>query len=168
MQQTTMTRRDQHETFQHWLTEHTGILHKVARAYADRDADREDLLQEIQLSLWHAIPGFRSGSKASTYIYRVALNRAISWVRQESALRRRHEHLAVETATSSPPPEDPRLALVYAEIRGLNKAERALILLQLDGFSYDEIAATLGITTTNVGARLTRIRQKLAANLKDQ
>ncbi len=163
-----MTRQDQHETFQQWLTDHSGILHKVARSYADRDADRDDLLQEIQLALWHAIPGFRSGSKASTYVYRIALNRAISWVRKENATRRRHQHLADATAPHTPPAEDPRLALVYAEIRRLNKAERALILLHLDGFSYDEIAATLGITATNVGARLTRIRQKLAANLKDQ
>ena len=162
-----MTRHDQHETFQRWMTDHIGILHKVVRAYADRAADRDDLLQEVQLALWHAIPGFQSGSKASTYIYRIALNRAISWVRKESAARR-HEHLAAEAAADSTEREDPRLALIYAEIRQLNKAERALILLHLDGFNYDEIATTLGITTTNVGARLTRIRQKLAANLKDQ
>ncbi len=163
-----MTRPEQHETFQQWMTDHPGILHKVVRSYADRAADREDLLQEIQLALWHAIPGFHSGSKASTYIYRIALNRAISWVRKESATRRRHEQLAADVPVETTAREDPRLALIYAEIRQLNKAERALILLHLDGFNYEEIAATLGITTTNVGARLTRIRQKLAANLKDK
>ncbi len=150
------------------MTEHPGILHKVARSYCERPADREDLVQEIQLAIWHAILAFQAGSKVSSYLYRIALNRAISWVRKESAARRRHDQLGAEDIYASPAEVDPRLALVYAEIRRLHKAERALILLQLDGFSYDEIATTLGLTASNVGARLTRIRQKLAANLKDK
>ncbi|WP_221031085.1 RNA polymerase sigma factor [Actomonas aquatica] len=163
-----MSPPDQHDTFQDWITAHAGILHKVARSYCERPADREDLLQEIQLAIWHAIPAFQGGSRVSSYLYRIALNRAISWVRRESSQRRRHEKLAAEPVHVAPEPEDPRLALIYAEIRRLNKIERALILLQLDGFSYDEIATALGLTATNVGARLTRIRQKLATNLKDQ
>ena len=163
-----MTRPEQHNTFLVWMTEHLGILHKVARSYCERAVDREDLVQEIQIAVWHAIPAFQAGSKVSSYLYRIALNRALSWVRKESAVRRRHEQLADEVAADSSGREDPRLALIYAEIRQLNKAERALILLHLDGFNYDEIAATLGITATNVGARLTRIRQKLATNLKDK
>ena len=166
--QKTMTRQEQHHTFQIWMTDHAGILHKVARSYCEHAADREDLVQEIQLAVWHAIPAFQAGSKVSSYLYRIALNRALSWVRKESAARRRHDQINAEAVHATPAEVDPRLDLVYAEIRRLNKAERALILLQLDGFSYDEIAATVGLTPTNVGARLTRIRQKLAANLKDK
>lgn len=167
-----MTSETQHDTFLAWIRDHAGIVHKVARSYAEDDAGRDDLVQEIQIAVWHAVPGFQAGSKPSSYIYRIALNRAISWVRKERSHRRKvahyeSEHAALSTSLT-PATRDPRLELVYAEIRRLGKAERALILMHLDGFSYDEIATALGLTLSNVGARLTRIRQKLAHNLKDK
>jgi RNA polymerase sigma-70 factor (ECF subfamily) len=145
-------------------------VHKVARSYCEQTNDIEDLIQEIQIAIWHAAPAFQAGSKPSSYIYRIALNRAISWVRKERSHRRKVAQFENESAVRPPHDEssDPRLELIYAEIRRLNKAERALILMQLDGFNYDEIAEALGLTPSNVGARLTRVRQKLAANLKDK
>ena len=163
-----MTRKEQNDRFAAWICDHAGVLNKVARAYSFHPAEQQDLLQEMQVAVWHSVPGFRAGSKVSSYIYRIALNRAISWVRRESAYRRKLDLIesAPETAPGADTP-DPRMELVYAEIRQLSKAERALILMQLDGFSYEEIGQALGLSTTNVGARLTRIRRKLATNLKD-
>lgn len=152
------------------MQDHSGIPHKVARSFCADQAAHDDLVQEIHIAVWHAVPGFSAGSKPSSYIYRIALNRAISWKRKENTYRKNVAEFESEAipAASGPPAHDPRLELVYTEIRRLNKAERALILMQLDGFNYDEIAAALGLSTSNVGARLTRIRQKLAANLKDK
>ncbi len=164
-----MTGQEQHDIFHAWMRDHAGILHKVARLYEDCLTRREDLIQEIQIAIWHALPTFRKESEPSSYIYRIALNRALSWVRRERAYRRKvaaYEHEGIEHSDGEDT-EDPRLEAIYAAIRRLPKADRALILLQLEGFRYEEIAGTLGISPTNVGARLTRIRQKLARMLTD-
>lgn len=164
-----MTRKEHHNTFTVWMRDHRGILHKVTRAFAAQPAVRDELRQEILIAVWRSIPGYRDGSKVSSYIYRVALNRAISWVRRERAYQRKLTTFEQEARHHlTPTSEDPRLELIYTEIRRLNKSDRALILLQLEGFNYDEIAQALGLSLSNVGVRLTRIRHKLAANLKDK
>lgn len=162
-----MKREEQTRLFESWMQEHPGIPQKVARSFASVEADREDLLQEIRVAIWLAIPAYDGRSKVSSYVYRVSLNRAISWRRRPQNRKDRadsiedHERIAEE-----PDQSDPRLEIVYHEIRQLPQAERALILLQLDGFSYREIAETLGLTESNVGVRLNRIRTKLAEQLK--
>ena len=161
-----MNRQEQAQHFADWMQEHPGIPEKVARSFCASLADREDLLQEIRVAIWLAIPAYGRRSKVSSYIYRISLNRAISW-RRRAPNRHRPESLdehgpVAESSTDT----DPRLEIVYDAIRHLPQAERALILLQLDGFSYREIAETLGLTESNVGVRLNRIRQKLTEQLK--
>ena len=163
-----MTSGSREETFAAWLQEHHAILHKVARSFSAAPAEQDELVQDIRLALWHALPAFDGRSKPSSYIYRIALNRALSWKRHRRTYRAKLAQLENEPLPANGPDPDPRLELIYAEIRHLDGVERSLILLQLDGFTYDEIGETLGLSPTNVGARLTRIRQKLAANLKDK
>ncbi|GAB5559858.1 MAG: RNA polymerase sigma factor [Synoicihabitans sp.] len=165
-----MTSTEQNDTFNRWMEDHAAILHKVARSFCHAANDQEDLLQEIRVALWHGIPGYDGRSKVSSYIYRICLNKAISWKRRAQSYRRKidkfeNEPIAPPDVTGS---TDRRLAIVYAEIRRLNDAERSLILLQLDGFNYREIAETLGLTESNVGVKLNRIRKKLAERLKGQ
>lgn len=162
-----MKREAQTRLFESWMQEHPGIPQKVARSFAAVEADREDLLQEIRVAIWLAIPAYDGRSKASSYIYRVSLNRAISWRRRPQNRKGQTDSLEDHDRIADEPTEtDPRLEIVYHEIRQLPQAERALILLQLDGFSYREIAQTLGLTESNVGVRLNRIRTKLAEQLK--
>lgn len=162
-----MKREEQTAQFESWMREHQGIIAKVARSFCAAAADREDLLQEIRVAVWLAIPAFDGRSKVSSYIYRISLNRAISWRRRPQNRAGQTEAMADHEPMADHPTEtDPRLALVYDAIRQLPRAERALILLQLDGFSYREIAHTLGLTESNVGVRLSRIRTKLAEQLK--
>lgn len=165
-----MTTAEKKTLFAQWLQEHTAILHKVARSFTPAVADQEDLMQEIRVALWHGIAGFDHRSKVSSYIYRIALNKAISWKRRAQSYRRKIDHYENDVVTNdaSSTQQDRRLAIVYAEIRRLNDAERALILLQLDGFNYREIAETIGLTESNVGVKLNRIRTKLAERLKGQ
>lgn len=151
--------------FQAWMGEHIGVLHRIARAFAG-GADQHDLLQELMLAVWRAAPAFRGEAAASTFIFRVAHNRAMTWRRGEARRRRRHsdyERLHVEEAAES----DPLLDRLYAAIRKLEALDRSLIVLSLEGQSYIQIAAVHGISEANVGARLTRARKKLTDLMED-
>ncbi len=147
------------ERFRTWVSEHIGVLHRIARAFAS-GADQQDLLQELLVALWHAAPAFRGDSAATTFIYRVAHNRALTWRRGESRRRLRQSdyerlHVAEDAA------EDTLLTRLYIAIRQLESLDRSLVLLTLEGQSYAEIAAIHGLSESNVGARLTRARKKL-------
>lgn len=153
-----------HDNFAGWLAPHLPMLHRTARAFAE-PADQHDLLQELTLALWKARPRFRDESAATTYLHRVAHNAALTWRRGES--RRRLRGVAVEAELlvrdAGSDPQGPLLERLYAAIRRLSPVERSLILLSLDGVSYDEIARLHGLSQTNVGARLTRIRQRVSS-----
>lgn len=153
------------DRFQIWVTEHIGVFHRIARAFA-AGADQHDLLQELLISVWRAAPAFRGDSAPATFIFRVAHNRALTWRRGETRRRRRdtdYQRLHVEEESG----EDPLLDRLYAAIRQLEPLDRSLVLLSLEGQSYAEIAALHGLSETNVGARLTRVRKKLIQLTED-
>ncbi|WP_224250080.1 RNA polymerase sigma factor [Hyalangium gracile] len=164
------TRRE--ELFRTWAHEHLGILLKVARAFALSPTDREDLLQDLLSTLWEALPSFRAGSKASTFIYRVAHNRALNWQRSRTRYWRRIQPLeALPDAELPGPPEDDsreRLTLLYEAIHALAPLDRTLVLLSLDGLPYSEIAEVTGLTENHIGVRLTRARQRLKDTLSQR
>jgi RNA polymerase sigma-70 factor, ECF subfamily len=137
-------------TFEAWLLQYGAILHKIARAYAT-PTDRDDLHQDLLLALWDALPFYRAESQPQTFIYRVALNRALNWTRT------RRPHLPLPDLPAPTRNTDQ----LYAAIAQLPELDRSLILLHLDGLTYAEIAQVLGLTETNIGARLTRLRQRL-------
>lgn len=158
----------QQEIFEDWLSQHKGLLFKVVRAYAFNQADRDDLFQEITLQVWKSIPGFKGSSAVTTWLYRVSLNTAIKWSRKEN----KHsdgrqpitqvEGLLRENTES----KDERLTWLYEQIAHLNKIDRSLTLLMLDGFSYKEMAKMLGISESNIGVRIHRIKQHLIQQSK--
>ena len=161
------TARDDNEVFAEWMHKHQGIVFKVARSFTDSRAEQEDLAQEIRVAVWQSVRRFDRRSKPSSYIYRIALNRAISWRRSLRAHEEKLAHYeAGRESAADPSGDDPRVELLYAEIRRMDELNRSLILMQLDGFNYQEIAETLGLTATNVGVRLNRIRRTLTENLK--
>jgi RNA polymerase sigma-70 factor (ECF subfamily) len=138
----------------------------VARVYGDTHSDREDLFQEIALQLWHSVGAWRGDCAATTWIYRVALNTALAWRRKE----RKHGQgrQDIEDATGlliAPSARDPRLDWIYERIAELDEGNRALALLMLDGFSYREMAQILGLSESNVGVKINRIKAALAAQL---
>jgi RNA polymerase sigma-70 factor (ECF subfamily) len=149
--------------FDSWLSLHKGVLFKVVRAYAFTHQDQEDLFQELATQVWLSIPGFRGNSAPSTWIYRVALNTAISWSRKELRHRNRNHSLDGADATLEPGNigMDPRLEWLYEQIAQLGEIDRPVALLLLDGFSYQEIADALGMTESNVGVRIHRIKAHL-------
>lgn len=163
-----MTTDQQHALFEDWLAHHAALLHHVANGFAG-GVDRHDLMQELLLALWRAVPAFRGGAQPSTFIYRVAHNAALTWRRNEKTYRQRVERF--EALQLPPTAGDARereaLEHIYTAIRRLPPLDRSLILLHLDGVAYAEIATLHGLTESNVGTRLTRLKQKLTATLEE-
>lgn len=161
---------DEEEVFLRLVDQHRGIIRKVAAGYCSTPADRHDLSQEIMLQLWKAYPRYSSDRPFSTWMYRIALNVAISFlrrntrpIRQTVPLEEIDRELPDESA--GPPELDERVARLQNLITALNPLNRALLLLYLDDHSYRDIAAILGITETNVATKLNRLKERLRQNL---
>ncbi|MBS1915207.1 MAG: RNA polymerase sigma factor [Bacteroidetes bacterium] len=157
-----MTEAEQKYIFEEWLNLHKGIIFKIVKAYSANVSVQDDLFQEIVIQLWNSIPSFKKESSASTWIYRVSLNTAIKWANNE----RKHQqsqpledmqHVLHESDIQI----DERLTWLYEEIYRLDEIDRSVTLLLLDGFSYKEMASILGITESNVGVKINRIKKQL-------
>ena len=162
----TMLEAERNRIFESWIDAHKAILFKVARVYGATQSDREDLFQEIALQVWHSVEAYRGDCAATTWIYRVALNAALAWRRKER--RHRQGRKDIEDATDllvAPSGHDPRLDWIYQRIAALDELNRALALLMLDGCSYREMAQILGLSESNVGVKINRIKAVLAAQL---
>lgn len=166
-----MTTREQNARFEEWLTQHAAVLHHVVNGFAE-GADRHDLMQELLLAMWRAVPAFRHAAQPSTFIFRVAHNAALTWKRSQKNYRERverFESLAGQKTHALPDlstRESETLELIYAQIRQLAPLDRSLILLHLDGVSYAEMAQIHGLTESNIGVRLNRLKHKLTDALK--
>lgn len=155
-----MKREIQKTIFNEWLEAHRGILFKVVGAYAFTAQDKEDLFQEIITQIWNSVPKFKNTSKPSTWIYRVSLYAAMAWSKKEKRHSEQHQSLElVNPLLSTDAPKNPRLDWLYEQIGQLDAVDRSLTLMMLDGYSYDEIATTLGISRSNVGVKLTRLKK---------
>lgn len=145
------------------------MVHHVVNGFAAGD-DRNDLLQEVLLAVWKSIPAFRGQAKPTTYLYRVCHNAALLWIRTEKNYRRRVEQFsAVSAETLNADADslaDERLVKIYAAIHQLKPLDRSLMLLSLDGLGYREMAEVLGLSESNVGVKLNRIKTQLTQTLK--
>ncbi|MEL6630618.1 MAG: RNA polymerase sigma factor [Bacteroidota bacterium] len=151
------------------IQQHQGVLHKVCRIYTRSETDFSDLKQEMLLQLWRAYPSFRQEAKISTWIYRIALNTAITSLRKAERQKVRPEdpHALPELPTESFRPEQlDRHAFLYNAINQLSDIEKAIIILHLEEQPYEEIAQIMGITRNHVGVKISRIKQKLKILLK--
>lgn len=140
------------------------IAHKICRIYTtDRDAHK-DLFQEITIQLWKNYPKFRGDSKFSTWMYRVALNTAISLYRKSTRTIQTQDISDFSykiKATDYDDTEEKQLAALYKAIHKLNDIEKALIFLYLEDKSFKEIAETLGVSSVNARVKMTRAKEKL-------
>jgi len=148
------------------IMRHHGILNKICFVYMDSNMERDDLKQEIILQLWKSYPNFQGGSSFSTWMYRVALNTALTFRKKNRTISfARVDDQLVDPGPSMDYSED--IQTLYRAIARLNKIEKAIILLWLEEKTYQEIAATMGISEKNVGVKLVRIKSKLASWIKD-
>lgn len=158
-----MEANEQQRVFDEWLGENRGLFFKVVRAYAFNPHDQEDLFQEIATQVWNSVPKFRGDSKVTTWIYRVALYSAIAWSKKERRHRDNHQTINghEQTLLQVSKIRNPRLDWLYEQVSQLDEVDRSLTLMMLDGYSYKEISATLGITESNVGVKLNRVKKRL-------
>lgn len=146
---------------------HKGILYKVCRLYQDREEDRQDLFQEIIAQLWVSYDSFRGESQFSSWMYRVAFNTAIVYFRKE---RNRLDHPAPypDLPDDIRPVRDEaaQLAIFHKAIQQLNKVEKALIFLYMEGHSGKDISVVLDMSPGNIRVRLNRVKDKLQTIIK--
>ena len=143
------------------------LIYKVSHMYCDNTIDKKDLFQEIVANLWKAYPNFKGNSKVSTWIYRISINTAISWIRNYVKNNNHIEYTNVMPQIQDNPALDELYDQLYCAIGVLNRLDKALILLQLDGYSYDEISEIIGLTKTNVATKISRIKLKLKNHLSN-
>lgn len=145
-----------------------GILYKISRIYSEDMIDRQDLYQDIVYQLWKSFNSFKGDAKLSTWVYRVALNTAISHLDKTGKRKNKipiNEDI-FNLFEESDHLMDYRVEALYKQIKKLDLVEKGVILLYLDGKSYEEIAVITGFSVTNVGTRLNRIKNKLRDQIK--
>lgn len=152
--------KDIEKDFISLLTLHKALIYKVCLIYASDQEDLNDLYQEVVVNLWCAYPQFRSESKLSTWIYRVALNTCISDLRKKTKAPN-YVSLNVDIGVFEDYIHSESLKEMYQLIRKLDRYERMLVLLWLDENSYDEIASITGSNRNTIAVRLHRIKEKL-------
>ena len=147
------------------IKEHQKLIYKICYSYCADAENRKDLQQEILLQLWHAFSKFDGRVKISTWIYRIALNTAISFYRKDSkhSIKRTplDESIIFVTDIQAITEQDDNIGLLLHFINQLNELDKALILLYLDDNKYADIAEILGISETNVATKISRIKKRL-------
>jgi len=150
------------------INENLGIAHKIARLYFDDATSRQDVIQEMMYQLWRSFASFERRAKFSTWMYRVCLNTALTHFTKSRRARveplaLHHENIADTTDVG----ED-NLNDLFNAISKLSRLNRAIVMLYLEGMSYEEIAVVTGLSRTNVSVRLFRIRKELESIVKEQ
>ena len=159
-----MTDNRQKDQFLDILEKNIGIIIKIARAYSKTLHDKEDLINDITLELWKSFGRFKGDSKISTWIYRIALNTSMNYKRkrEKDRLFFLDDLKQIENLTwLIEQPDSSHSEILYQCIDELNQLNKAIILLYLDGNSHDEISDITGISKTNVGTRISRIKEQI-------
>ncbi|MFC4635985.1 RNA polymerase sigma factor [Dokdonia ponticola] len=154
------------EAFTQLIKENEGIIFKISRVYCNTRENQKDLYQDIVFQLWKGFDSFRGDAKASTWMYRVALNTAFTFLRKE---KRKGTSVTIDNLHLTYEPDDPilekRLAQMYAQIRQLSDVNKGIILLLLEGKKYEEIATITGFSRSKVATRISRIKEQLRTQL---
>jgi RNA polymerase sigma factor (sigma-70 family) len=150
------------------LNHHRGLIFKVCHIYCRDTEDRKDLFQEIVYQVWKSRSTFRQESKITTWIYRIALNTAITHFRREQRHNGRQfpiDSFDLPDLTAYDGTEE-LMSMLFAAIESLDRIDKSIVLLYLEDKSYDEISEITGLSKSNVGVRLNRIKIKLSEKLK--
>ncbi|PIE50007.1 MAG: RNA polymerase subunit sigma-70 [Flavobacteriales bacterium] len=163
--------KNKERAFSEMINDNQGLIIKVSRLYTNNSEDEEDLFQEIVLQLWKSYDSFKGDSKVSTWMYRVALNTAIT------VFRKRKKRIATDEIQpfhekginyEQKTEKEEQIAILYKVIKKLPKIERAIVMLYLDDLPYKEIAATLGISSVNARVKMNRLKKKLKVLMKEE
>ena len=148
------------------IHDHQRIIYKVCKMYRESKEDQEDLFQEIVFQLWKSFPSFKGESKISSWMYRISLNTAIAIYRKPKLSVDYMENFPEKIHPSSDNKLSENEERLFWALRKLSESEKALIALYLEDYSYLDIAEMVGISESNVGVKLNRIKNKLKIILK--
>lgn len=163
-----MKQRDLQDSFTKLIHENERIIHKVCFLYAGNEPDRNDLFQEVVFNAWKAYPQFRGDAKFSTWLYRVSLNTALTGFRkQKRSIVFYAEQLPEIKPITTNNHENEQLEILYMAIDQLNEIEKALVMLYLDGKTYEEMGTITGLPGGALRVRMTRIKDKLRTITKN-
>ena len=149
--------------FERHIMENEMLIHKVCRIYAYTEADRKDLFQDIVAELWKAFPKFKGDAKFSTWLYRVAINTAVTGLRKQRNFITSVEPstLPVNVSDTDTDNKEERFQQMHAAIEQLSQVEKAIVMLYLEDKPYDEMEEILGISQGNLRVKMSRIKDKL-------
>jgi RNA polymerase sigma factor (sigma-70 family) len=152
------------------IERHKGILYKVSKMYMDNYDDQQDLFQEIVCQLWKSHDSFRNESQFSTWMYRVAVNTAIIFLKKEKRKVDRYEIASenIKEEETDSHIKESQIDHFYKAVQKLEKIDKAIIFYQLEGFSHKEIGENLGISEGNARVKLNRAKEKLKEIIKNQ
>ncbi len=152
------------------MESHKGILYKVSKMYMDTHDDQQDLFQEIICQLWKSYDSFRNESQFSTWMYRVAVNTAIVFLKKEKRKVDKYEIASenVKEEEGDSQIKENQIEHFYKAVQKLEKIDKAIIFYQLEGFSHKEIGENLGISEGNARVKLNRAKEKLKEIIKNQ
>jgi RNA polymerase sigma-70 factor, ECF subfamily len=157
-----LQKQEAEKQFEKHIRENELLIHKVCRMYAYTTADREDLFQEVVIQLWNAYPNFKGESKFSTWLYKVALNTAITGLRKKKDFIESREPAQLPEQTSEENGgRQEELRRLYNAIEQLNQVEKAIVMLYMEDKSYEEMEEILGMTQGNLRVKMNRIRDRL-------
>ena len=157
-----MQKQEAEKEFEQHIKENELLIYKVCRMYAHTSADRKDLFQEIVIQLWNAYPKFRGESKFSTWLYRVALNTAITGLRKKKDfIESREPSQLPERIGEENAGREEELLQLYKAIGQLSEIEKAIVMLYMEDRSYEEMEEILGMSQVNLRVKMNRIKEKL-------
>jgi RNA polymerase sigma-70 factor (ECF subfamily) len=164
---------DEHK-FLELVNENRSRILRVCRVYAWNSADQDDLYQEILFQIWRSLPTLKEKQFANTWLYRVAINTAISFIRKRATVAARVVHFGnaeltrtIELRQPTLERSDERMADLYTAIFKLDPLEKAVVTLFLEDFTYEQMAEATGINANNVGVMLHRAKKKLFCLMKE-
>ena len=156
-----------HRLFESTVADHDAMIRRICLGYAHTSQDLEDLYQDVLVNIWRGLPAFRADSSMRTWVYRIALNTCVSTLRirtRQPPLTSLDDVILVPDRSLE---KKEAVKELYECIATLGPIDKAIVMMWLDEYSYEEIADTIGLKRNNVATRLHRAKERLKAKIKD-
>ncbi len=154
-----------HRLFDTTVDEHDAMIRRICLGYAHTSQDLEDLYQDVLVNIWRGLPSFRADSSTRTWVYRIALNTCVSTLRIRSKMPLQTSLDEVILVPDHSQEKKETVKELYECIATLGPIDKAIVMMWLDDYSYEEIADTIGLKRNNVAVRLHRAKEKLKSSL---
>jgi len=150
------------------IQDNHSLIYKITSFYSSNSDEQKDLYQEVVYQMWKSFKSFENRSKVTTWMYRLALNTCITYIKKETRKKNIPNFELQELYDDQDSHFEEQVKVMYQQIQMLNKIEKGIILLYLEGKSYDEMAEITGFSPSNIGTRISRIKNKIRSKIKEE